>query len=63
MIIRDAIGEVAILSGAIQSYILMFFEFIILVISFFIIFIFLKLVLYFLNHNIFHFLFGFYFDL
>lgn len=37
MIIRDAVGEVAILSGAIQSYILMFFEFIILFISLFII--------------------------
>ena len=43
MIIRDAIGEVAILSGAIQSYILMFFEFIILVISFFIIFYFFEI--------------------
>lgn len=33
-IIRDAIGEAAILSGAIQSYLLLFFEIIILVISF-----------------------------
>tara|TARA_A100001035_G_scaffold280139_2_gene284219 strand:+ start:742 stop:2436 length:1695 start_codon:yes stop_codon:yes gene_type:complete len=36
-IIRDSIGEVAILSGAIQSYLLLFFEIIILLISFFII--------------------------
>lgn len=42
MIIRDAIGEVAILSGAIQSYILMFFEFIVLLIALFIIFYFFE---------------------